>query len=83
MCKITKGSLVVAKEKSPTTLYNVHVKLCKEEVNAVEESYSDLWHTRLGHLSEKGLIILAKNKFLQVKDTPLKLCTHYFYGKQI
>lgn len=50
--KITKWSLVVAKEQSPTTLYRVLVKLCKEEMNAIEDTSSDLWHTHIGHLSE-------------------------------
>ncbi|CAJ2652104.1 unnamed protein product [Trifolium pratense] len=68
ICKITKGSLVVAKEQSPTSLYRMPVKLCKEEVNAVEDVSTDLWHTRLGHLSQKGLSILAKQNFLPVKD---------------
>lgn len=39
-------------------------------------------NTRLGHLSEKHLNILAKKFFLQVKDTPLKTCLHCFSGKQ-
>ncbi|CAJ2628405.1 unnamed protein product [Trifolium pratense] len=82
ICKITKGSLVVAKEQSPTSLYRMPVKLCKEEVNAVEDVSTDLWHTRLGHLSQKGLSILAKKNLLPVKGTPLKTCTHCFSGKQ-
>ncbi|PNX66876.1 hypothetical protein L195_g063257, partial [Trifolium pratense] len=40
------------------------VKLCQEEVNAVEDVSTDLWHTRLGNLSQKGLSILAKKNFL-------------------
>ncbi|CAJ2658330.1 unnamed protein product [Trifolium pratense] len=82
ICKITKGSLVVANEQSPTSLYRMPVKLCKEEVNAVEDVSTDLWHTRLGHLSQKGLNILLKKNFLPVKGTPLKTCTHCFSGKQ-
>ncbi|CAJ2642124.1 unnamed protein product [Trifolium pratense] len=68
ICKITKGSLVVANEQSPTSLYRMPVKLCKEEVNAVEDVSTDLWHTRLGHLSQKGLNTLVKKNFLPVKD---------------
>lgn len=60
----------------------MHVKLCKKEVNAVENASNDLWHSRLGHLSGKGLNILAKKIFLQMKGTPLKTCTHCFSGKQ-
>lgn len=54
---------MVEKEKSITSIYMVHVKLCKEKVNAAKDTYSDLWHTRFGHLSEKGLNILAKKFF--------------------
>lgn len=37
-----KGSLVVAKEQSFITLYKMLVKLCKEGVNVVEGTSSDL-----------------------------------------
>ena len=81
-CKITKGALIVAREdNSLTTLYRLQAKLCKEDVNVADDSSSDLWHIRLGHLSEKGLSVLAKKHSLPVKGTTLNTCTHCFVGK--
>lgn len=40
--KIGKGSLVLEKEEKSTTLYNLLVKLCTKEVNAVENVSIDL-----------------------------------------
>lgn len=42
ICKITQGTLVVVKEQSPTTLYRMPVNPCKEKMNAVEDTCSDL-----------------------------------------
>lgn len=55
----------------------------KGEVNAAEHDHStELWHKRLGHLSEKGLKILAKKELLpNVTGTLLKACTHSLAGK--
>ncbi|KAF5932870.1 hypothetical protein HYC85_029041 [Camellia sinensis] len=54
--KLTKGSLVVAKCKKTHTLYSMQGKICKSVVNALEDDTStELWHKRLGHMSEKGL----------------------------
>lgn len=82
LCKIAKKSLVVSKEQTPTTLYKVFVKLCKEEVNGFEDASNDLWHTCFGHLSDKGLNIIINNFFLSVINTPIKTCTDCFSGKQ-
>ena len=54
-------------------LYNAHVQVYKGEVNIVEESSSDLWHRQLGHMSEKGLSILAKKNSILVKGTQVNL----------
>lgn len=51
---------MVAKEKSLTTFYRVPVKLYKEEVDAIVDTSSDLFHRHLDDLSEKGFNILAK-----------------------
>lgn len=53
MYKITIGLLVVTKEKRSASLYRMSIKLCKEEMDAIEDASSDLWHTHVGHLSEK------------------------------
>ena len=42
-----------------------------------------LWHQRLGHLSEKGMKLLADQKLLpSLKYVDLKFCEHCIYGKQ-
>ncbi|KAF8391931.1 hypothetical protein HHK36_022271 [Tetracentron sinense] len=63
--KLNMGSLVVTKGKACCTLYKTHAKVCKNELNAVEDSSSpNLWHKRLGHMSEKGLQIMAKKALI-------------------
>ena len=54
-CKLTKGSLVVARGKKPNTLYVMQSKLHIGELKAVHKDASiELWHRRLGHVNEKG-----------------------------
>ena len=54
--KLTRGSLVVAKGKKLNSLYVMQVTLRKGEVNAIQKDVNvDIWHKRLGHISEKGL----------------------------
>ena len=52
-------------------------------MNIVENEASiELWHKRLSHISEKGLHVLTRKKFLPVKGTLLLPCTHCLSGKQ-
>ncbi|VVB12210.1 unnamed protein product [Arabis nemorensis] len=53
----------MARGKKDGSLYVTQAKLCKEEVN-VTNADIELWHRRLGHMSEKGLNILARKKSL-------------------
>jgi transposase InsO family protein len=82
--KLTKGSLVVAKGKSCCSLYKTHMKVHRDELFTVEDSSSpNLWHRRLGHMSEKGLQILAKKSLIPVdKGKALTSCEHCLFGKQ-
>ena len=81
--KLTKGSLVVAREKKQNTLYVMEAKLHKGEINATPRDVSiELWHRRLGHISEKGLQTLARKQFLHnLYGMPLKTCDHCLVGK--
>lgn len=82
--KFTKGSLVVAKGKKINTLYLTQATLCKADVNAIQKDVSvDLWHARLGHISEKGLQTLVRKKYLpQLQSmSSLKSCDHCIVGK--
>nr|CAN77981.1 hypothetical protein VITISV_043416 [Vitis vinifera] len=65
------------------TLYKTKARLVKGEVNIVEnEASTELWHKRLSHISEKGLQVLTRKKFLPIKGTSLLPCTHCLSGKQ-
>ena len=79
--KLTKGSLVLAREKKNNTLYKIEAKLIKAEANIVEnETSTELWHKRLGHISEKRLQVFAKKKTLQIKVTSLyQLKLRHYY----
>ena len=59
-------------------------KLCKIDVNIAERDSSiELWHKRLGHMSEKGLHFLARKDFLpELKGMTLRPCVDCLAGKQ-
>ncbi|GKF42324.1 putative RNA-directed DNA polymerase, partial [Tanacetum coccineum] len=82
--KVTLGSLIVARGKRETKLYMTHPKISKSIVNAVDNyDITELWHKRLGHMSEKGMSILSKKNVLYgVHDINLKKCSHCLAGKQ-
>ncbi|KAI5338837.1 hypothetical protein L3X38_018109 [Prunus dulcis] len=82
--KLSKNSLVLARGKKENTLYMTHTKVSNGYVNALAEHSIELWHKRLGHMSEKGPQILAKREELtgMKKGMPLKSCTHCSVGKQ-
>ena len=81
--KLTKGSLVAARGKVRSTLYRTVVKICGDELNATEDGSSpNLWHKRLGHMSEKGLHILAKKALIPfAKGNSLNPCDYCLFGK--
>lgn len=56
--KLIKGSLIVARGEKRRGLYWTTSSTCANMVNAVEDDKSStLWHKRLSHISEKGLIL--------------------------
>ena len=73
--KLTKGSLVVARGKKQNTLYVMEAKLHKGDINVVQrDGIIEIWHRRLGHISEKRLQTLAKKQFLpNLKGMSFKL----------
>ncbi|XP_048234354.1 uncharacterized protein LOC125370936 [Ricinus communis] len=76
--KLTRGSLIVARGKRCSKLYMTHPKIFKDRVNiVVNTDMTDLWHKRLGHMSEKGMSLLLKRNVLPgVHDIHLKKCSH-------
>ena len=80
--KITKGALVVARGKKTGTLY---VTSNLENIIAVADAdgKSNLWHQRLGHMSEKGMkTLLSKGKLPDLKNVDVGLCEDCIFGKQ-
>ncbi|CAA0810590.1 Uncharacterized mitochondrial protein AtMg00300 [Striga hermonthica] len=62
----------------------MNVKIADPMINAVDdECIVELWHSRLSHMSEKGLTYLAKKNLLPgVRTDFLKKCAHCLAGKQ-
>ena len=62
----------------------MHVVVSSREVNVANKNVSiKLWHKRLGHLSQKGLEVLArKNVFLEITCLRLETCIDCLVGKQ-
>ena len=50
-------------------------------MNFAQDATKELWHERLGHMSEKGLEFLAKDHFPNIKGQPLESCEDYLAGK--
>ncbi|CAL9238171.1 unnamed protein product [Arabidopsis halleri] len=66
------------------TLYILDGKPVVEQANSAvkEGDKTMLWHSRLGHMSEKGLQLLAKKEMLKTEDiAELKDCEHCVLGK--
>ena len=82
--KLTKGNLVMARGNKTSRLYVMQSTILKDRVNIVEnKEASDLWHRRLGHISEKGLNCLVKKDVLSgLKNVELEKCSHCMAGKQ-
>lgn len=60
--------------------------VAEEDMIAVTEAVnsSSIWHQRLGHMSEKGMKIMAsKGKVSNLKHVDLGVCEHCILGKQI
>ena len=80
--KITKGAHVIARGKKTGTLY---VTSNLENIVAVADAdgKSNLWHQRLGHMSEKGMkTLLSKGKLPDLKNVDIGLCEDCIFGKQ-
>ena len=85
--RISKGALVVMKEKKINGLYTLQDSTVTS-ATTVSTSKSiiettRLWHMRLGHMSERGLTILSTRGLLDgQKMRELDFCEHCVFGKQ-
>jgi hypothetical protein len=78
---VTKGALVVARGKKVGTLYLASNKNTIAVVDYTEDS--KLWHNRLGHMSMKGVRMLASRGRLQnFKFEDFGQCEDCILGKQ-
>ena len=60
------------------------MKVCEGQLNAIDDdTFLDLWHKQLVHMSEKGLIILAKQSFIHMaKEKSSHPCDYCLFRKQ-
>ncbi|KAE8674463.1 CC-NBS-LRR class disease resistance protein [Hibiscus syriacus] len=79
---ITKEALIIARGKKTGTLY---ITPNLENIIAVADAdgKSNLWHQRLGHMSEKWMkTLLSKGKLPDLKNVDVGLCEDCIFGKQ-
>ena len=74
--------MIIARGRKEGSLYIMQGKICKGEMNVAQDANKELWHKRLGHMSEKGLEILAKYHLSNIKGQPLESCEDCLAGKQ-
>ena len=83
--KVSKGAMVIAKGPKVNTLYYLHanVNLCSH-VHATELPTIVMWHSRLVHMSLKGMEQLSCFGYLpSLKYSDLRQCEHCIYGRQL
>ena len=86
--KVSKGSLVcLLGDLNPSNLYvlrgcTLHGSVSAANVANAEPSKTDLWHMRLGHMSELGMAELMKRNLLDgCILSGKKFCEHCVFGK--
>ncbi|GJW03442.1 retrotransposon protein, putative, ty1-copia subclass [Tanacetum coccineum] len=84
--KVSKGALIVMKaDIKSANLYHLHGCTVTGNSNVTSNSSSDttnLWHMRLGHMSELGLTVLSKRGLLDGQCVgKLEFCEHCIFGK--
>ena len=76
--KFSKGSLIVALARKINTLYLMHAKICREEVNVAADDAGELCH-----MSQKGMRRLADDNLIpEVKNVQLEKRTDCLVDKQ-
>ncbi|KAL2628645.1 hypothetical protein R1flu_013331 [Riccia fluitans] len=75
---------VILKDRHRRNLYVLEGStICEEaHVTASQEEIAQLWHRRLGHMSEKGMEVLrTQNLLFDLKSSKLDFCEHCVFGK--
>ncbi|WVY93468.1 hypothetical protein V8G54_032556 [Vigna mungo] len=79
--KISKGAMTIARGKKSGTLYKT-AGACHLIAVAANEN-PNLWHQRLGHVSEKGMKIMhSKGKLPGLQSVEIDMCEDCILGKQ-
>ena len=81
--KVTKGNLVIARGHKQGTLYMVEMSADGTNAAVEDAGVSTLWHQRLGHMSEKGMKMLAsKGRIPDLQNVKIDFCEPCVLGKQ-
>lgn len=79
--KITKGSMIIARGKDAGSLYTT-MNACVTVAVADSKKNTNLWHQRLGHMSQKGLKYMhSKGKLPMLKFIDIDFCESCIFGK--
>ncbi|CAD6232026.1 unnamed protein product [Miscanthus lutarioriparius] len=88
VCKVSKGSLIhMIGDMNSAKLYvlrgsTLHGSVTVATVSNDEPSKTNLWHMRLGHMSELGMAELIKRDLLDGCTVgKIKFCEHCVFGK--
>lgn len=80
--RILKGAMVVARGTKMSTLYLINSSASLVAV-AGAKADPNLWHNRLGHMSDKGMKVLATKGLLpDMKSVETDFCEDCVLGKQ-
>ncbi|KAL2234657.1 UNVERIFIED_CONTAM: Retrovirus-related Pol polyprotein from transposon TNT 1-94 [Sesamum indicum] len=80
--KISRGAMTLARGLKSGTLYMAGVSSSNIPFAGIV-SQANLWHNRLGHMSEKAMNVLkSKGRLLELKSVEVGHCEHCVFGKQ-
>ena len=80
--KVSRGAMTVARGQKSGTLY-MTANTCGSIAVADSKDDPNLWHQRLGHMSDKGLKIMhSKGKLPDLQSVDTDLCESCIFGKQ-
>lgn len=81
--EVIKENKSVLKAKRHNKLYFLQGKSCVGEANVAKAGDdTELWHSRLGHVSQKGLDVMVKKGYLDGKRvSTLGFCESCIFGK--
>ena len=81
--RIFKGSLLIGSGSKIGSLYPLFVTNENSLLSVTELPNVALWHSRLGHMSHKGMEILSRSGYLpSLSYDQFLFCPHCLYGKQ-